>query len=706
MTALTPRDLLDLFETGLKPRDVVAVDTETSGLYPDDGARISTVSVAWPDPDSEWLDFASETKEVSWAIEEIAPGEFVPIVSMAWPFDQGVAGKEEDNGQGMLWAEAENLDREQWDALLIWLRKVGDDVGLSWHNALFDLLMFLAGCRRWPGRGVNLIDQTVWDTQNANHLLWPLIPDPDKGGHPTTSLKPTSRHLFGADVADEAKVVQRYLKKKRLPAGRWDLMPWDVIGSYADKDARLTVMLRLHQEWAIYHKGAGNWLVPKDFEAKDENDEVTRIKFVYEALQRRLDTMKLLTRMEIRALPYDEVGSRLAGDECLKRADALAQDLPFTPTPDNAKDFFFGDGLSDRGVERLGLPAYTLTEKGNVSLTAEVLDRMVNDGVPFAKQYSEYTKVVNAASMWYNGYADRVGPDGRLRCRYRQNGTVSTRFSVERVNLQAIPQDFRLSSHSVLDGIPTPRTFIGNAVDAMPGWRLWELDLAQAELRVAADFAGCTTMLEMIKADTDLHGYTTEELFKIKPDHKDWFKMRQIGKRGNFSLCFGSGGDTFMKMIRKETGIDLGDALANKIVRDWNRLYPEFSRAIDKHMDVVTRRQVKHKKGWIDLLNGERRWFQQYEDAHKAFNQRVQGNLAQFGIDWMLQSDNILRSHGLDEHNAGLLLTIHDSQVILAPDSPEGEAMVQQCKEAGLRLWKQMFPNVPGDIDVKEWGHK
>src|SRR6185295_9947224 len=99
-----------------------------------------------------------------------------------------------------------------------------------------------------------------------------------------------------------------------------------------------------------------------------------------------------------------------------------------------------------------------------------------------AETYAEYRRLSNAASMWYEGYANAIGQDGRLRTYFRQNGTRSSRFSVERVNLQAIPQDYRLSDHSALDGIITPRGIIGNAVPE--GWRLFELDLAQAELRV------------------------------------------------------------------------------------------------------------------------------------------------------------------------------------------------------------------------------
>jgi hypothetical protein len=188
-------------------------------------------------------------------------------------------------------------------------------------------------------------------------------------------------------------------------------------------------------------------------------------------------------------------------------------------------------------------------------------------------------------------------------------------------------------------------------------------------------------------------------------------KWRQVGKRGNFSLGFGSGGPTFRKMISKETGIRLEDHEATRIVRDWNALYPEWGRAIEKHQNVVAKRQHRHGFGWIDLVNKERRWFQEYEEAHKAFNQRVQANLGQFAIDWLLQTDPFLINNtelhrraekdGIGE--PGLVLTIHDSQVLLLPDDEFGQSLADTCAQFGRDLWKIMFPGIPGGVDFHEW---
>lgn len=678
----------------------IATDTETSGLFADDGARVSTASIAWEDVDGTWREWAERWDNVTYGLETIVDTTGRPngvayqtyIVSIAWPFDQGTEGKPEDNGQPKLWPEADNLDRDEWECLL----GILSDHSLIMHNGKFDVEKYRVGVRRWPGIGVELIDNLVWDTQNVNDLLWRLHP---------TSLKPTCARLFGQEWADEAQVVKKYLAKAKLPAGRWDLMPWDAIGKYADTDARITLMLKLRQEWEIEHNGAGDWLW--DNEPVNTPEAWGR---VYEAIERRLDVTKVLYRMERRGVPYDEVTSREAGIECRARAVEVAKALPFGPTGEKAKKYFFGSGRTDKGIECQNLVPYAVTDKGKPSLTAEIVTRMIDDRVPFADKWGEYSRVSNAASMWYEGYADAVGPDGRIRTAFRQNGTRSSRFSVERLNLQAIPQDYRLSDHAVLDGILTPRQIIANAVPDR--WRLYELDLAQAELRVATMFAKCKTMEEMIRDGEDLHRYTTLSLFDhVKEGTDEFFQWRQVGKRGNFSLCFGSGGRTFKRMVSKETGIQLTDAQADRIVIDWNALYPEFGRAIYKHQRVVERRQTQYGYGWLDLITRERRWFQEYEEAHKAFNQRVQGNLAQFGIDWMRMTDKFLRENTDLQRVAredqigepGLVLTIHDSQVLLLPDNEFGQMLADSCAQFGRELWKQMFPGIPGEVDYHGW---
>lgn len=718
-----PSHLLELHQDGLRP-PWVAADTETSGLFADDGARTAIVSCAWPDPERVWG--PDRFDGLTWREEEIDDGLVVPIVSVAWPFDQGREGKGVDRGQDLLWPDAENLGLDEWGALLAWLKCVGK---ITMHSSPFDVEKLAVGVARFNEQGVAGVDLREcvdWDTQNVNDMLW---------GWEKTGLKPTAQRIWPvrwpADDSTE-KRLKAYLRKHRLPKGRYDLVPWEIIGPYADDDARMTAMIRLRQQWRIQQGQEAPWLMTREPHAGVAHGGVLA------AADRRLAVSDLLGRMTARGLPYHATGSLVAAEKAREAMAPYSARFPFNPTRDaDVKAYYFGEETqrTSRGEACLGLEPYAVTDEGNVSLTAEILGRMVLEGIPWAPEYAAWKRAATAVSMWYQGYADKVGEDGRLRTYFRQNGTRSSRFSVERVQLQAIPADYRFSGVALLEGIPTPRQLIAQAVaEDYPGWALYELDLAQAELRIASLYASkngllYSKMLEMIRAGEDMHSYTTRELFGVDALNPRWGELRQVGKRGNFSLCFGSGGATFQRMLAEQAGIRWELDECTGVVYKWRKLYPEFvgadgrGGAVFRHSRVVERRQHAHPNGlgWVSFKNGERRWFQPYEEAHKAYNQRVQGDQAQFNIDWLLLVESHLRRIGLDDPlsmggwwskswaktrggAAGLLLPIHDSQVLLLPKGGEGRAIAERCADYGRELWTEWFPGVPGDIEVKEWG--
>ena len=680
---MKPTDLLALAEHGVYPRGVVALDTETSGLHVDDGARVAVVSIAFV-PTYEWDEYFSGPGKhheahdrMTYSMEAVDDSLSVPVVSLAFPFDQGVegTGKPEDTGQTSLFGENPNLDRGEWEALLKWLELVGEETGpyLVMHHAKFDMHMMNAGVRRWPGLGIDLQNWLFWDTQNVCHLAYPH--------HKTTALKPTSRILWGVAETNESELVQTYLRKAKLPSGRWDLVPWDIISPYAQQDARLTLRLHLRQMEDLNNGKLLHWL---------ENDETTKRVLI----QRRLLTTEMLYNMELRGLPFNPEAALQAADIIDQRVAELENQLPFKPvTLPVAKHYWFGQGTKN-GVQGLGLTPYAYTQNGAPQVNSQVVEQMADNGVPYAAEWRDLQKLQTVGSRWYRGWGSMAGPDNRLRCQVRQNGTVSGRFSVERVQLQAIPHDYRLTGDA-LQGIPTPRTLIASGVP--DGYQLWELDLAQAELRVAALYADCERMLQLIHAGEDLHGDAATQLFGVTPDSPDWGRLRNVAKRANFSLIFGVGADKLRGDIEAQTGVVLSYEDTKKLVYDWNQLYPEYRRAIEMHMNIVERRQAQHGLGWIELWNRERRWFQAEEEAHKAFNQRVQPALAQFGLDWWLEVSQLF---GDDE---GMVMTVHDSIVLLLKSDTAYDSATT-AKVLGLDLWDDVFTGVPGEIDMKRWG--
>lgn len=618
------------------------------------------VSVAWlPDEvlrDEDRLHEAIETGE--------------GVISIAWPFAQGRLGKPEDTGVMTLFEQGDpNLPESEWVALLDWLSQRR----IVMQNAKYDVTMLRTGTVARPGVGVpswpgrDLLGRVVWDTQLVNREL-----DPLEG----TSLKPTAERLWGVGQADEQRILKRHLGPATNP--RFDLVDLDIIAPYAAKDAELTLRLYYHQLRRIEQgEGRRDWI------------------------DRELELMRLLYRIETRGLVFDPEAARQASKTLAAKQRELAKTLPFRPNTPAAKKYFFGP--RPRGLE---LVPYATTDGGDPQLTAEILERMVADRVPLAVQWRDWNKIATARSRWYDGWAELVGPDGRLRASFRQAHVVSTRLSVERVQLQAIPASYKLKG-GILDGVPTPRELIGQAVARTmgPDWVKLETDLAQAELRVAALYARCERMLSAFAEGRDLHGETATELFGVRDGDREWTKMRQVGKRGNFSLVFGIGWVKLQADIREQTGVELGEVETQRLVRDWNRLYPEYQRAIQRHM-----RQAE-MVGRIRLANGKHRWFPQQGgngkpvNYHSAFNQRVQPSLAQFAADWWLGIDRELERWAREDSwpdGTGLVMVIHDSAVTLIPRQRQAEygRWVQGWTE---QLWSRYFPGVGGGCETKEW---
>jgi len=632
----------------------VVWDTETSGRYPDAGARVSVVSVAWTDPDTT------------------QPRAY------AWPFSQDLHGKPEaerifrKKRLGDQCGPDPNLPPDEWVALTGWL---ATRPGLIAHNGLFDAILTEAGtCPPRHQSGVNLSGLVVWDTMIGQRIL---DPEHDIG------LKPVIKRLRGIEDT-EKEVLVKHLKSRGYGAKtnlRYDLADWAVMEPYATWDAVQTLWLARNQ-----------WERFRDGEAK------------FSQMTHEMEVLRTLVRMERRGVPYRADESLQWAQKLQVEIDRLNVELPFEDKPNAVRQFFFGAGQTPKGATCLELRPIKMTKGGQTapvaSVDAEVMRELAEKEIPAAQLYRETSLLTDANARYYRGYALAVGADGRLRTRFRQTGARTGRLSCERTNLQAIPHDHRLlaSGNLVLASAPSPRALIYDP----SGWRLWHLDLAQAELRVASLYAGCERMLQLIREGRDPHGETAIELgLAPGPDDPTWYKMRGVGKRGNFSLIFGIGPDKFRADLKLQVGVDLGQTRTRKLVQDWNALYPEFKTAIYSHMHHAERH------GWTPIRDGIRRYYslaeRAYHEEHKAFNSKVQGNLGYFGRAWMVEVDRLLMDAGVDSDTAGLLLNIHDALAIMVPDTPEGEGLVQQCAQIARDLWVQWFPGVPGDVDVAPW---
>lgn len=608
----------------------VALDTETSGLHPDDGARVACVALTWP-----------ETPDDPYSLDE-------PVFkTLGLPFDQGVRDKlpttqldfDFSGGGG----RDPNLGGEEWRALLEWLR----DKALVFHNAKFDLAMMRVGTRHWPG--IDLVDNFTWDTMLAQRVLDPL----ERAALDATARRLDLGYKKGLDV------LKDWLKRNKFPPNRYDLAPWSIVETYVTADTEMTARLYDHQRDRLQGESP-------DVEAR---------------ITRELDVTVALYKMEERGIQYDDVASLEAADKLDGMADEIEKGMPFKCTPSEAHAYFYGTLKLDPAMRKKKINGvHQMTEA--YTLDEEQVRGWKKDGVPWAAEFSQVMKYRKAVSMWYRGYPEKIGMDGRLRTTFRQGHVKSGRMSVERVQLQAMPK-----TDKDIEGIPGVRRLIS----AKEGHGLWNLDLSQAELRVAAHYARCKLMQEMLAKGIDLHGETTKQVIGVEPDDPEWKIKRDIAKRLNFSGIFQVGPETFQATLSKLADIHLPIRECSDIVYGWRRMYPEFSAAYQKADRKVS------TDGYVRLLPNTpyeiKSWFGERDYANTAWNRMVQGSLAEVFKIWLGEIEARWPGH--------MVLTIHDSVVNESP-LDEGEQVAQEMADFGAELFSNLFGTTM-KVDVDRW---
>lgn len=582
------------------------------------------------------------------SVVTLAWWEYGKIASRCYAFDQGVLDKTDLPRQvtqgGLFDDQAPNLPVEAWDEMVAWLLQQW----LVFHNAKFDLHIMRAGHRKW-GHGVDLSNRVLWDTQVVNAQLFPLLP---------TSLKPTSVRLWGDDEDASKRRLDQWLKKHGY---RFDLAPWELIGPYATEDAEKTIRLFDHQMQMIE---CGESPVP------------------WRVLDREVDRAVALFRMECRGVGFDVEGCRQAAILLGKEVDQLSRQITLAwsrkPTPAAARAWF--------GIES--------AEMQHVAV-------LVDKGVPWAAEYQRLASWQSALSKWYTAWPAMAGDDGRLRPSYHQakmsgvqgkgRGTVSGRLAVERIQLHAIPHDFR---HTLPEGVPSVRSFF----QAAPGNELWEIDIAQAEVRVATHLAKCEPMRQVLVAGDDVHGQTARKVFGITPDHPEWDKYRTLAKRLTFATIYKSGPKTFQLTLRREAGIIESLDQCRAWLDDYRAAFPQLG--------VLERRCTRtvEGRGWLRMPTGKLRWFSPEEirfRAYKGMNQLVQGSVADAMAIIEIQ---------VEMHHPGVLLNeVHDSLMVEVPAGEAGRLKVYEIELLMLEVLQTLFGGwvkgrpVPWKVDSKQW---
>lgn len=258
-----------------------------------------------------------------------------------------------------------------------------------------------------------------------------------------------------------------------------------------------------------------------------------------------------------------ELGVIPAFDDLFIRSEILKQ--RFNPaSPSQVQLLFMRQGVDLQSTEKA---------------TLEVLEKQGSTLAELILLYRTYSK---AESTYYSAWRGAMDANNYIHTTMRNN-TVTGRPNSYDPNLQNIPRKGKY---------PVKRALV-----APDGYVVVEIDYKSQELFVAAHFAQCQSMGQLVSEGRDLHKYTTDNmgvraiLYPGLPDEKILHLMghdniptltteekaarvnkglRQVGKILNFAIMYGAGANSLTKLL------NVSRDEAYKLIDAWYSVYPEM----------------------------------------------------------------------------------------------------------------------------------
>ena len=322
-------------------------------------------------------------------------------------------------------------------------------------------------------------------------------------------------------------------------------------------------------------------------------------------------------------------------------------------------------------IDELGLTPGKLTKSGKLSFNKEAMqvydEQLSKMDNYLAKEIFTYRGWQKTLSSNYQAYMKYRSPDERLRCNYKLHGTKTGRLSCEEPNLQQIPRE-------------STNDWSGNLKVAFipaPGYRLYEADFGQLELRLASAYANERGLLEVFEQGRDIFTEMSEGIGMSRQDTKTLTYTIQYG-----------GGITRISNVFRVT-----PERAAAIRQNFYNTYPGFRKITE-----LAGNKCK-SVGQIRLWSGRYRHFEDRRgDSHKAFNSVIQGGAA----DVVKMVMNRLRLEVDNDEECRMLLQVHDSVVFEIKEDkvdtylPMIEKVMTDLPEFGVRF----------AVDIHEWASK
>ncbi len=311
--------------------------------------------------------------------------------------------------------------------------------------------------------------------------------------------------------------------------------------------------------------------------------------------------------------------------------------------------------------DKLGLPAFRKTQKGQRSTAESVLQELAGLGHELPRIILDHRSLSKLKSTYTDTLPLEINGDtGRIHTSYNQAVAATGRLSSADPNLQNIPI-------RTAEGRRIRQAFI-----APPGKQLVAADYSQIELRIMAHLSGDEGLLRAFADGADIHRATAAEVFGGDPDSVT-DDQRRSAKAINFGLIYGM------------SAFGLGQQLG--VTRDLAQGYIDryFSRYPGVHDYMERARAQARADGFVETVFGRRLYLPEIKARHAghrqaaeraAINAPMQGTAADIIKRAMITVDEFSRGADVD---ATMIMQVHDELILEVAEAQVGVVKEEVC---------------------------
>jgi len=287
-------------------------------------------------------------------------------------------------------------------------------------------------------------------------------------------------------------------------------------------------------------------------------------------------------------------------------------------------------------------------------------------GEPLAALLLRHRDAAKRASTYGADYLKWGNPrTGRIHASLLQLGSDAGRMSCQKPNLQQVPRDKRYRA----------------CFRPGEGRVLIKADYAQIELRLAAEIAGDTRLIEAFQRGDDLHAVTASTVLgKTEVSKAD----RQAAKAVNFGLLYGMGAEGLRLYAKNEYGVqwsvDEAAAVRAKFFDTYRGLKAWHRRQPDGALDTYT-------------VAGRRR------SGITSFTQKLNSPVQGSGADGLKAALGLLGETRSRVLSAAPVNIVHDEIVVECDrdQAEEARAWVMDAMRSGMET---VLHRVPAEVEA------